>query len=157
MLAHKASEEGIALADIIAGVTSKNFIHYRNIPSVAYTHPEMASVGYNERELQQEKIAYKIAKFPLAANGRAQINQDTEAWVKLIYSPDTQKLLGATIISNDAGNLIHNYSLLLEFKAHAADVIEGSFAHPTVAESVKEAAMLASWDGKAIHFLAKKP
>lgn len=147
MLAHKASEEGYATAELIAGRSPH--IEYIAIPSVIYTHPEVASVGLTEQEAKARKIAYKAAKFPLKANSRARCSGEDAGFVKLIADKNTGTLLGAHILSAHAGELIAEATLALEKRVTAQELAQTCHAHPTLSEALKEAA-LALID-KAIH------
>ncbi len=147
MLAHKASEEGVAVAEIIAG--QAGHVNYNTIPSVIYTHPEVASVGMTEEEAKLKNIDYKTSKFPFLANGRALALGDKEGFVKLIADKKTDRLLGAHILGPRASDLIAELVLGMEFSTSAEDIARTIHAHPTLAEAVKEAA-LGLGDG-AIH------
>lgn len=139
MLAHKAEEEGVAVAEIIAG--QSGHVNYAAIPAVIYTNPEVASVGATEEELKAAGTSYRVGKFPFSANGRARANGDSEGFVKLLADAATDRLLGAHIIGADAGTMIAELALALEFSAAAEDIARTSHAHPTLNEAVKEAAM----------------
>ncbi|WP_043340942.1 dihydrolipoyl dehydrogenase [Belnapia moabensis] len=147
MLAHKAEEEGVAVAEILAG--QAGHVNYGAIPSVVYTWPEIASVGATEDELKAQGTAYKSGKFPFTANGRARAMNDTDGFVKILSDAKTDKVLGAHIIGPDAGTLIAEMTLAIEFGASAEDVARTCHAHPTLNEAVKEAALAA--DGRALH------
>ncbi|MDD2875918.1 MAG: dihydrolipoyl dehydrogenase [Acidiphilium sp.] len=147
MLAHKAEEEGVALAELLAG--QAGHVNYGAIPGVVYTWPEVASVGKTEEELKAEGAAYKVGKFPFMANGRARAMGDTDGFVKILADRTTDKLLGVHIIGPDAGTMIAELVLAIEFGASAEDIARTSHAHPTLNEAVKEAAMAV--DGWAIH------
>jgi len=147
MLAHKAEEEGVALAERLAG--QAGHVNYGAIPGVVYTWPEVATVGQTEEELKAAGVAYKVGKFPFLANGRARAMGCTDGFVKLLSDKATDKLLGAHIIGPDAGTLIAECVTALEFGASAEDVARTCHAHPTLSESVKEAALAA--DGRALH------
>jgi dihydrolipoamide dehydrogenase (EC 1.8.1.4) len=147
MLAHKAEEEGVALAEILAG--QAGHVNYGAIPGVVYTWPEIASVGQTEEELKAAGIAYKVGKFPFMANGRARAMGDTDGFVKLLSDKATDRLLGAHIIGPDAGTIIAELVMAIEFGASAEDVARTSHAHPTLNEAVKEAALAV--DGRALH------
>ncbi|EGO96078.1 dihydrolipoyl dehydrogenase [Acidiphilium sp. PM] len=147
MLAHKAEEEGVALAELLAG--QAGHVNYGAIPGVVYTWPEVASVGKTEEELKAEGVAYKVGKFPFTANGRARAMGDTDGFVKLLSDKTTDKLLGAHIIGPDAGTIIAELVLAIEFGASAEDVARTSHAHPSLNEAVKEAALAV--DGRALH------
>ena len=147
MLAHKAEEEGEILAEILVG--QKPHIDYRLIPGVVYTAPEAATVGDTEEVLKAAGIPYKVGKFPYSANGRARAMNQTEGFVKLLVHKDTDEVLGAHIIGHEAGTLIAEIALAMEFKATAEDIYRTSHAHPTLSEIIKEAAMASA--GRAIH------
>jgi dihydrolipoamide dehydrogenase len=147
MLAHKAEEEGIAAVEIIAG--QAGHVNYEAIPAVIYTHPEVASVGKTEEELKAEEQGYKVGKFPFLANSRAKAVGDTEGFVKILADSLTDQVLGVHIIGPDAGILIAEAVLGMEFSASAEDIARTCHAHPTLNEAVKEAAMAV--DGRAIH------
>ena len=147
MLAHKAEDEGIALAEQLAG--QAGHVNYDAIPSVVYTWPEVASVGRNEEELKAAGIAYRVGKFPFTANGRARALGDTDGFVKLLADRETDRLLGAHIIGPDAGTLIAELTMAMEFGASAEDVARTCHAHPTLSEAVREAAFAV--EGRAIH------
>ncbi len=148
MLAHKAEDEGIAVAEIIAG--QAGHVNYDVIPAVIYTSPEVATVGKTEDQLKKENIKYKIGKFPFIANSRAKVNNDTEGFVKIIADEKTDKVLGVSIISTVAGTMIAELALAMEFGASAEDIARTCHAHPTHSEAVKEAAMAV--DKRPIHF-----
>lgn len=147
MLAHKAEDEGIAVAEIIAG--QKPHVNYNAIPAVIYTHPEVASVGQTETELKNANIEFKSAKFPMSVNSRAKATGETKGFVKIITHAKTDQILGVHIIAADAGALIAEATLAMEYGASAEDIARTCHAHPTTAEALKEAAMSA-WT-KAIH------
>ena len=147
MLAHKAEDEGYALAEMLVG--QKPHINYDAIPGVVYTWPEVAAVGATEEALKAAGVAYKVGKFPFTANGRARAMGATDGFVKILADKATDKVLGAHIIGPDAGTLIAEVALAIEFGASAEDVARTSHAHPSLNEAVKEAA-LAAWD-KAVH------
>lgn len=149
MLAHKAEEEGVAAAEILA--TGHGHVNYAVIPSVVYTHPEVAWVGKNEEELKAEGIAYKVGKFPFTANSRAKTNDDKDGFVKFLVEKETDLVLGVQILGAGAGELISECALAMEYGASSEDVARTCHAHPTLSEAVKEAAMAAS--GKPIHNL----
>lgn len=148
MLAHKAEEEGSACAEIIAG--QRPHIDYDIIPGVVYTAPEVASIGKTEEQLKEAGLAYKVGKFPFMANSRARTTGDTDGFVKLLADAETDRLLGAHIIGPEAGILIAEVAMAMEFGASAEDVARTCHAHPTLEEAVKEAAMAAAY-GKPIH------
>jgi dihydrolipoamide dehydrogenase len=147
MLAHKAEDEGIAVAEIIAG--QAGHVNYGAIPSVLYTSPEVAWVGKSEDELKAEGIEYKIGKFPFTANGRAKAMLATQGFVKLLADVKTDRVLGGVIISKNAGEMIHEITVLMEFSGAAEDLARTTHAHPTLSEAVREAALMCG-DG-AIH------
>ena len=148
MLAHKAEDEGIAVAEIISG--QAGHVNYEAIPSVVYTSPEVAAVGKTEAQLKKENIKYKVGKFPFLANSRAKVNNETEGFVKIIADEKTDKVLGVSIISAVAGTMIAELALAMEFGASAEDLARTCHAHPTHSENVKEAAMAV--DKRSIHF-----
>lgn len=148
MLAHKAEEEGIAVADLLVGKYSH--VNYDNIPNVIYTHPEVASIGKTEDELKKSGVNFTVGKFSMLANSRAKAVSDTDGFVKILSCPKTSKVYGCHIISRDAGNLIHEIATAIEVGANAEDIAMTCHAHPTLNEAVKEAAMIAA-GGKAIH------
>ncbi|MBI6628717.1 dihydrolipoyl dehydrogenase [Pontibaca salina] len=147
MLAHKAEDEGMALAAILAG--KHGHVNYGVIPSVIYTHPEVAMVGQTEQQLKEEGRAYKTGKFPFMGNGRAKANFAADGFVKILADKKTDRILGAHIIGPSAGELIHEICVAMEFGASAEDLALTCHAHPTYSEAVREAA-LACGDG-AIH------
>jgi dihydrolipoamide dehydrogenase len=147
MLAHKAMGEGVAVAEILAGQAGQ--VNYSAIPSVVYTSPEAATVGETEEQLKQEGVAYKAGKFPFTANGRARAMNATDGFVKILADAATDRVLGVHIVGPDAGHLIAEMVLAMQFGASAEDVARTSHAHPTLAEAVKEAALAVG--GKAIH------
>jgi dihydrolipoamide dehydrogenase len=147
MLAHKAEEEGIALAERLAG--QRTSVDYDAIPAVIYTWPEVASVGRTEEELKTAGISYRIGKFPFTANPRARTNGYTEGFVKILAESGTDRVLGVHIIGPDAGTLIAEATLAKEFGASAEDIARTCHAHPTLSEAIKEAALAV--DGRAIH------
>jgi dihydrolipoamide dehydrogenase len=147
MLAHKAEDEGVAVAEIIAG--QAGHVNYDAIPGVVYTWPEVASVGKTEEQLKAEGIDYKAGKFPFTANGRARAMAMTDGFVKILTDAKTDRILGAHIIGANAGDLIAELVVGMEFGAAAEDIARSSHAHPTLNEAVKEAALAA--DGRAIH------
>jgi dihydrolipoamide dehydrogenase len=139
MLAHKAEEEGIAAAEYIK--TGHGHVNYANIPAVMYSHPEVAWVGKNEEELKEAGIKYKTGKFPFIANSRAKTNMDTEGFVKFIADAETQRVLGVHIIGPNAGEMIAEAGLAIEYGASCEDIYRVCHAHPTLSEAFKEAAM----------------
>ena len=148
MLAHKAEDEGIAVAEIIAG--QAGHVNYDVIPAVIYTSPEVAMIGKTEDQLRKENVKYKVGKFPFLANSRAKINSETEGFVKIIADEKTDKVLGVSMISAVAGTMIAELALAMEFGASSEDIARTCHAHPTHSEAVKEAAMAV--DKRPIHF-----
>ena len=147
MLAHKAEDEGVAIAEILAGQAGQ--VNFDVIPAVVYTMPEIASVGKSEEELKAANIAYNAGKFPFTANGRAKANQQTDGFVKVLADAKTDRVLGVHIIGSDAGNMIAEAAVLMEFGGSAEDLARTCHAHPTLPEAVKEAAMAVA--KRAIH------
>ena len=147
MLAHKAEDEGVCVAEILAG--QKPHINYDCIPGVVYTWPEVASIGKTEEELKKAGIAYRTGKFPFTANGRARANRATDGFVKVLADAATDRVLGAHIIGAGAGDLIHEVGVLMEFGGSSEDLARTCHAHPTMSEAVKEAALAV--DKRAIH------
>ena len=147
MLAHKAEDEGIAVAEILAG--QHGHVNYKAIPAVVYTNPEVASVGKTEDELKAEGIDYKIGKFPFTANGRAKAMLATQGFVKILADVETDRVLGGHIVGKNAGEMIHEIVTLMEFSGAAEDLARTTHAHPTLSEAVREAALMCG-DG-AIH------
>jgi dihydrolipoamide dehydrogenase len=139
MLAHKAEEEGVAVAEHLAGKPSH--VNYDVIPGVIYTAPEVAWVGKSEEELKQDGVAYKVGKFPFMANGRAKVNGTTDGFVKILADAETDRVLGVHILGAQAGNLIAEAAVAMEFSASAEDMARTCHAHPTLPEAVKEAAL----------------
>jgi len=139
MLAHKAEDEGMAVAEIVAG--KAGHVNYDVIPNVVYTYPEVASVGKTEEELKEAGVAYKTGKFPFTANGRAKVNRTTEGFVKILADAATDRVLGVHIVGADAGNLIHETAVAMEFGASSEDIARTCHAHPTLTEAVREAAL----------------
>ncbi len=147
MLAHKAEDEGVAVAEILAGQAGHT--NYDVIPSVIYTFPEVASVGKTEEELKQAGIAYNVGKFPFTANGRTKVNQTTDGFVKILADAKTDRILGGHIIGAEAGEMIHEIAVAMEFGGAAEDIARTCHAHPTRSEAIKEAAMAVA--KRAIH------
>jgi len=147
MLAHKAEEEGIAAAELMAG--KAGHVNYKVVPGVVYTHPEFAQVGLTEAEAKKEGIEVKVGKFPLKANGRAIAIDDTEGWMKVIGDAKTDKLLGVQILSPHAGDMIAEACVAMEFAASTEDLGRTMHAHPTLPEALKEAALAV--EKRAIH------
>ena len=147
MLAHKAEEEGIAVAEIIAG--QSGHVNYNIIPGVIYTSPEVASVGKTEQQLINENIKYKIGKFPFMANSRAKVINETEGFVKILAEEKTDKVLGVHIVGPHAGDMIAEMVLAMEFGASSEDIARTCHAHPTYSEAIKEAALAV--DKRPIH------
>jgi dihydrolipoamide dehydrogenase len=147
MLAHKAEDEGVAAAEIIAG--ESGHVNYDVIPGIVYTWPEVASVGRTEEQLKEDGVEYKVGKFPFSANGRARAANETDGFVKLLADAKTDRVLGAHILGPDAGTLIHEIVVGMEFGASAEDIARTCHGHPTLSEAVKEAAL--ATDGRTIH------
>ncbi len=147
MLAHKAEDEGVALAEILAG--QAGHVNYEAIPSVVYTSPEIAVVGKTEEELKAAGIAYRVGKFPFSANGRARAMRHTDGFVKILADEATDRVLGAHILGYGAGEMIHEAVVLMEFGGSAEDLARATHAHPTMSEAIKEAAMAVA--RRAIH------
>jgi dihydrolipoamide dehydrogenase len=139
MLAHKAEDEGVAVAEIIAG--RAGHVNYDVIPNVIYTYPEVASVGQSEEDLKAAGIAYNTGKFPFTANGRAKVNHQTDGFVKILADAKTDRVLGVHIVGPDAGNMIAEAAVAMEFGASSEDIARTCHAHPTLTEAIKEAAM----------------
>jgi len=148
MLAHKAEDEGIAVAEIIAG--QAGHVNYDVIPAVIYTSPEVAAVGKTEEQLKKEKIKYKVGKFPFLANSRARVNNETEGFVKIIADEKSDKILGVHMIGPHVGTMIAEMVLAMEFGASSEDIARTCHAHPTHTEAIKEAALAV--DKRPIHF-----
>ena len=148
MLAHKAEDEGIAVAEIIAG--QAGHVNYDVIPAVIYTSPEVAAVGKTEEQLKKEKIKYKVGKFPFLANSRARVNNETEGFVKIIADEKSDKVLGAHMIGPHVGTMIAEVALAMEFSASSEDIARTCHAHPTHTEAIKEAALAV--DNRPIHY-----
>jgi len=149
MLAHKAEEEGIAIAEILA--KKPGHVNYSAIPGVIYTWPEVAVVGQTEEQLKQAGVKFKKGVFPFMANSRAKTNDDYDGIVKVLCDEKTDRLLGMHIVGPNAGELIAEGVIGLEYDASAEDIARTTHAHPTFSEAVKEACLLAS-SGKTIHF-----
>jgi len=147
MLAHKAEDEGVACAEILAG--QAGHVNYDVIPGVVYTTPEVSSVGKTEEELKQAGIAYTSGKFPFTANGRSKVNQTTEGFVKVLADAKTDRVLGVHIVGREAGEMIHEAAVLMEFGGSAEDLARTCHAHPTRSEAIKEAALAVG--KRAIH------
>lgn len=147
MLAHKAEDEGVAVAEMLVG--QAGHVNYDVIPAVVYTMPEIASVGKSEEDLKAAGVAYNVGKFPFTANGRAKANQQTDGFVKVIADATTDRVLGVHIIGSDAGNMIAEAAIVMEFGGAAEDIARTCHAHPTLPEAVKEAAMAVA--KRAIH------
>lgn len=148
MLAHKAEEEAVSVVEWIK--KGYGHVNYGAIPSVMYTHPEVAWVGQTEAEVKASGTEYKIGTFPFSANSRAKTNLDTEGMVKMIADAKTDRILGIHIIGSNAGEMIAEGTLALEYGASSEDIARTTHAHPTLAEAFKEAAM--ATHGKAIHY-----
>jgi dihydrolipoamide dehydrogenase len=147
MLAHKAEDEGVAVAEIIAG--QAGHVNYDAIPNVIYTYPEVASVGKTEEELKSAGTAYTAGKFPFTANGRAKVNQTTDGFVKILADAKTDRVLGVHIVGADAGTMITEATIAMEFGGSAEDIARTCHPHPTLSEAVKEAALAVA--KRAIH------
>lgn len=147
MLAHKAEEEGVAAVEGMVG--QHPHINYQAIPAVIYTHPEVATVGKTEEQLKKEGLEFSVGKFPFSANGRARANGDTEGFVKILADKNTDEVYGVHIIHSEAGTMIAEAALALEYRASSEDIARTCHAHPTVNESVKEAALAVL--GRTIH------
>jgi dihydrolipoamide dehydrogenase len=147
MLAHKAEDEGVAVAEILAG--QAGHVNYDAIPGVVYTWPEAASVGKTEEQLKQEGVEYRVGKFPFTANGRARAMASTDGFVKVLADKATDRVLGVHIVGPEAGTMIAELALAMEFGASAEDIARTCHAHPTLNEAVKEAALAV--DGRPIH------
>ena len=148
MLAHKAEEEGIAVAEIIAG--QAGHVNYDVIPGVIYTSPEVAVIGKTEEQLKAENINYKVGKFPFLANSRAKVNNETDGFVKILADSKTDRVLGVHMIGPHTGDMIAEMALAMEFGASSEDIARTCHAHPTHTEAVKEAAL--AIEKRAIHF-----
>jgi dihydrolipoyl dehydrogenase len=147
MLAHKAMDEGVVVAEMLAG--KAGYVNYDVIPNVVYTYPEIASVGKTEEELKEAGIAYNVGKFPFTANGRAKANLQTEGFVKILADAKTDRVLGVHIVGADAGNMIAEAAVAMEFGAASEDIARTCHPHPTFTEAVKEAALAV--DHRALH------
>jgi dihydrolipoamide dehydrogenase len=147
MLAHKAEDEGVAVAEILAG--QAGHVNYDVIPGVVYTTPEVSAVGKTEEELKQAGVAYTAGKFPFTANGRSKVNQTTEGFVKVLADAKTDRVLGVHIVGREAGEMIHEAAVLMEFGGSAEDLARTCHAHPTRSEAIKEAALAVG--KRAIH------
>jgi len=150
MLAHKAEDEGVAVAEILAG--QAGHVNYDVIPGVVYTTPEVSSVGKTEEELKQAGVAYTTGKFPFTANGRSKVNQTTDGFVKILADAKTDRVLGVHIIGREAGEMIHEAAVLMEFGGSAEDLARTCHAHPTRSEAIKEGryvSVCASSDGQS--------
>ena len=149
MLAHKAEEEGVFVAEIIAG--QKPHIDYNLIPGVVYTWPEVAAVGKTEQELRNEGVNIKVGSFPFKANGRAKVSIDTDGFIKIIADAETDEILGVHMIGPRCADLISEAVVAMEYKASAEDIARITHAHPTFSEAIKEAALDAT-EKRALHF-----
>jgi dihydrolipoyl dehydrogenase len=147
MLAHKAEDEGVAVAEILAG--QAGHVNYDVIPSIVYTTPEVSAVGKTEEELKQAGITYTVGKFPFTANGRSKVNQTTEGFVKVLADAKTDRVLGVHIVGREAGEMIHEAAVLMEFGGSAEDLARTCHGHPTRSEAIKEAALAVG--KRAIH------
>jgi len=149
MLAHKAEDEGVFVAETIAG--QKPHINYNLIPNVIYTWPEVASVGYTEEQLKQKNIAYKKGSFPFRASGRARAAMDTDGFIKVLADQATDELLGVHMIGARMADVIAEAVVAMEFRSSAEDIGRTCHAHPTFTEAFKEAC-LAATDNRSIHY-----
>ncbi|MDJ0947405.1 MAG: dihydrolipoyl dehydrogenase [Alphaproteobacteria bacterium] len=147
MLAHKAEEEGVAAVELMAG--QAGHVNYGTVPGIVYTWPEVATVGQTEEQLKEAGVAYKVGKFPFSANSRARCNQETDGLVKVLADAKTDQVLGVHIIGPEAGDMIHEAVVLMEFRGSAEDLARSFHGHPTFNEAVKEAAL--GVDGRSIH------
>jgi dihydrolipoamide dehydrogenase len=147
MLAHKAEEEGVAVAEVIAG--QAGHVNYETVPGIVYTWPEVATVGKSEEELKAAGIEYKAGKFPFTANSRARCIADTDGFAKILADAKSDRVLGVHIIGPDAGTVIHECVMAMEFGGSAEDIARAFHGHPTLNEAVKEAALGVA--GRAIH------
>ena len=147
MLAHKAQEEGVAVAELLAG--QAGHVNYGVIPNVVYTSPEVASIGKSEEELKAEGVAYAVGKFPFTANGRARAMRHTDGFVKILADAASDRVLGGHIVGFGAGEMIHEIAVLMEFGGSSEDLARTCHAHPTMSEAVKEAALAVA--KRAIH------
>jgi dihydrolipoamide dehydrogenase len=147
MLAHKAEDEGVAVAEILVG--EAGHVNYDAIPNVVYTYPEIATVGKSEEDLKAAGANYNVGKFPFTANGRAKVNLTTDGFVKILADAKTDRVLGVQLICADAGNMIAEAAIAMEFGASAEDIARTCHAHPTLSEAVKEAAMAVA--KRAVH------
>jgi dihydrolipoamide dehydrogenase len=147
MLAHKAEDEGVAVAEILAG--KAGHVNYEVIPNVVYTYPEVATLGRTEEELKEAGVAYNVGKFPFTANGRAKVNRTTDGFVKILADKATDRVLGVHIMGPDAGNLIMECAVAMEFGASSEDIARTCHPHPTLTEAVKEAALAV--EKRAVH------
>jgi dihydrolipoamide dehydrogenase len=147
MLAHKAEDEGVAIAEILAG--QAGHVNYDVIPSVVYTTPEVAAVGRTEEELKAAGVAYTVGKFPFLANGRAKVNRSTDGFVKVLADAATDRILGVHIVGPHAGEIIGEAAVVMEFGGSAEDLARTCHSHPTLTEAIKEAALAVA--KRAIH------
>ncbi len=147
MLAHKAEDEGVACAEILSG--QAGHVNYDVIPGIVYTTPEVSAVGKTEEELKQASVAYTVGKFPFTANGRSKVNQTTEGFVKVLADAKTDRVLGVHIVGREAGEMIHEAAVLMEFGGSAEDLARTCHGHPTRSEAIKEAALAVG--KRAIH------
>ena len=151
MLAHKAEDEGVAVADILAG--QAGHVNYDAIPNVVYTYPEIATVGKSEEELKAAGVAYNVGKFPMTANGRAKAMEAASGMVKMLSHADTDEILGVHIVGPMASEMIAEAVVAMEFRASAEDIQRTIHAHPTLSESMHEASLAV--DKRAIHAINK--
>ena len=152
MLAHKGSEEGVMVAERIAGKPAQ--MNYDVIPSIIYTHPEVAAVGKTEQELKAEGVPYKAGTFPFVANGRALASNDAGGMVKMLAHEETDRILGCHVVGPSAADLVQQVVIAMEFGSSAEDLALTVFGHPTLSEAVHEAALAV--DGHAIHIANRK-
>jgi dihydrolipoamide dehydrogenase len=139
MLAHKAEDEGVACAELIAG--KAGHVNYDIIPGVVYTKPEIAWVGRTEEELKEAGVAYKVGKFPFSANSRARTNHETDGFVKILADATTDQVLGAHLVGVGAGEMVAEVCVAMEFGASSEDIARTCHAHPTLTEAVRQASM----------------
>ena len=153
MLAHKAEDEGIAFAELLAG--KPGHVNYNTIPSVIYTWPELASVGLTEEQAKEQGLELPVGKFPFLANGRAKAMDETEGLVKILADAATDRVLGVHILGPRASDMIAEAVTVMEFAGSAEDIARTCHAHPTLSEATREAALAV--DGRAIHSLSSMP
>jgi dihydrolipoamide dehydrogenase len=139
MLAHKAEEEGVACAELLAGL--HGHVNYETVPSVIYTHPEVASVGLTEEQCKAQNLEYNVGKFPFSANGRARAIAQTDGFVKIIADKKTDRIIGGHIVGPKASELLGEIVVAMEFKASSEDLARSFHSHPTLSEAIREAAL----------------